>query len=91
MDIKKTRRQRKALELICQKLDITDEELNKFIGESKPKAKEAIESKPKAKEAIELIEACMTLEELDKFDGDSRASVIKAYVSKKKELSENVE
>ncbi len=88
INLKKVRRQRKALELICNKLDITDKVLNDFIDQSKPKVEKPA-PKPNAKEIIKLIESCNTMDELNEFEGDSRASVIKAYISKKDELNSN--
>jgi hypothetical protein len=85
ISLKKERRHRKAVELICEKLQITDAELDAFI--SKDKTQE-VTNPPEltAKEVAELIVNCKTVEDLKKYETDKRQVVKAAYSKKLKEL-----
>jgi len=85
INIKKERRHRKAVELICKKLEITNEELDAFI-EDKQEAVNPVPVIPTAGKVIEEIQLCTTIESLEKFKDDERKTVVKAYNKKLKEL-----
>jgi len=83
LNIKNERRHRKAVELICEKLQITDAELNAFINKDKVRE---VEKSPEltAKQVAELIAKCETIEDLKKYEADSRQLVKVAYNKKLK-------
>jgi hypothetical protein len=85
LHIKNERRHRKVVELICEKLQITDTELNAFIAKDKV---QEVEKSPEltAKEVAELIVKCETIEDLKKYESDTRQVVKAAYSKKLKEL-----
>ena len=85
LKIRNERRHRKAVELIREKLQITDNELNAFIQGNKIPG---VEKSPvqTAKEVAELIAECTTIEGLNSYKGDSRQVVKAAFNKKLKEL-----
>jgi hypothetical protein len=86
INIKKERRHRKAVELICQKLEITDAELDLFIGKKQGAVNAAPEYEVNVKGTLLLIKKCTKAEELEQFKSDERKTVIAAVDKRLQEL-----
>ncbi len=88
MDLNNTRRRRKAVELICEKLEIDDKELNDFISgvnvkvskEAVGRKSESIKAKTKEADAIKA-----------KAEKDEKANFGKKMAAAKKAKKEKLE
>lgn len=87
-NVRGTRRLRLAVELICDKLEITNADIDAYMVE---KRKESAPKKVEVKvlnvpDTAKLIQAVTSLEGLEEFESDDRKGVMNAVAAKKLEL-----
>ena len=89
INIKKARRQRRAVELLCELLEVDDQKLDAFIQKNKPSPKKAEEEVFfNVKDTVAKIEACESIEALEEFASDERKTVIIALAKRAEELKD---
>lgn len=89
INLKNTRRRRRAVELICELLEVDDKKLDAFIQKNKPSPKKADEEVFfNVKDTVVKIESCDSIEALGEFASDERKTVITAYEKRAEELKE---